>query len=724
MKTRLPVFLIGLLVLASVPLYAQGRILPHEFPHHRPIDSPLELRQLHTEISIENQLAVTKVEHHFYNPGRTWKEGRFFYALPKGAQIREFKMRINGKLTKAELLDSGPAKKIYEDIVRSMRDPALLEAMGSGLIQARVFPIEAQSEKVITLEYQELLQTEDGLTSYSLPMTSDSNSQTQTNVNLSITLRSPSPLKTIWSPSHALEVQKENPHFAKASFESKNRQALRDFELFFSQSKTPIGLDVMTHSDRHGNYFLFNLTPPWPSGKTDTPIDLILILDTSGSMAGDKIQQAKTALTQCLGQLDQNDRFAIIRFSTGAEAFANEWRSGDRESKTEARTFVDTFEALGGTNIQAAFEMAAQYPSSASRPQVTLFLTDGKPTIGVRDNDALLKTIAKNSNRVFPVGIGTEVNTHLLDRMAERTRGRRTYVRSDEDLEFKISRLFSKIQAPLFTDLQLKVQGIRIQQTTPQELPDLYHGSSLLVMGTYTGQGRGTIQLSGMLDGKRQTFEFNHRFQKSRNEHDFIPQLWARRRVGFLLDQIRLHGESEELKQEVVLLAKRYGLLTPYTSYLILEDEKDLSMAGVQSPVREMVAPATEEEHRQLGQTRNDFKKESGSESIRTSRSIHEMTIADAIVAKPKLGEAPEPSVGPGPEAIEVRLGRAFYLRNGIWTDSDWLDKPNRNTIDIEYGSKAYFQLLKDNPELAPILSLGQNLRIRFKDKNYRISSS
>jgi len=726
MKTRLNLSLTGLIFMAYLPLLAQGRILPPDFPHpHRPVDLPLELRQLHVDVRIENQLAITKVEHRFYNPGRAWKEGRFYYALPRGAQIRQFKMIINGKLTGAELLEAKEAAKIYEDIVRKMRDPALLEAMGSGLIQARVFPIEARSEKVITLEYQELLTSEDGLSSYVFPIKpGNSGAYTDTNFVLNLDLHSPSPLKTIWSPSHKLDVHKESARHAKASFEAKNHRAFRDFELLYSHNRKPVGIDVLTHTDRHGNYVLFNLTPPFPDPTEKPPIDLILILDTSGSMAGEKIDQAKAALIHCLNQLDRLDRFAIVRFSTGAEAFATDFKNGDPDTKRQAKKFVESFEALGGTNIQAAFEIAAQYEPEGRRPQVTLFLTDGKPTIGERDNDALLQKISNLSQRIFPVGIGAEINTHLLDRIAEKTRGRRTYVRSDEDLEFKISRLFSKIQAPLLTDLELRVRGVRIQQTTPNELPDLYQGGSLLVMGTYTGQGQATIELSGNLQGTRKTYRSNHHFPKTSFKHDFIPQLWARRRVGFLLDQIRLFGESDEIKQEIVRLAKRYGLLTPYTSYLILEDKADQDVAVNPSPRRQMVQPASESEQRQLRRYTDALREESGRDSVSASRAIQEMAEADAVVAKKQVGSGEALPGNLGPEKIEIRAGRAFYLRDGIWTDSDWQEVSDQKVTEMTYGSETYFQFLKSNPELRAILALGQRIHFHYKGKNYRINAS
>lgn len=712
------------LILMTGPLLAQGHIIAPDMSK-RPIHHALELRNLHIQVTIKDQLATTKIEHRFYNPGNRWKEGTFYYALPQHARVSGFEMLINGRPTKAELLDAKKAKGIYEDIVRRMKDPALLQAIGSDLLKARVFPIEARAEKVITLEIQQLLTPEQGIFAYHLPLNPKHQPTSgHTNLTLEVDVQTNAPIRTLWSPSHALDLVRDNDHRSRGSFESKNTTSIRPFELYFSQGKAFMGLDAMTHTDAFGRYFLLNITPRIPTPKKLPSKDLILVLDTSGSMAGAKLQQAKAAVLHCLDQLQPKDRFSIIRFSTDAEVFADTFQAAHAKQKTSAKTFVADFEAMGGTHIEAALQKVLALPKDEKRPQVVIFLTDGKPTIGQRNNDALVTLIKNHHARVFPVGIGNAVNTHLLDRLAETSRGSRTYVTPEEDLEFKVSRLFHKIKAPVLTDLTLSVDGVRISKLTPTTLPDLFQGSPLMVMGTYAGHGNATIRLEGKLEGVHQSYSFEHRFPKTAPDHDFLPHLWAKRRVGFLLDQIRLHGESEEVKNEIVRLAKRFGLITPYTSYLILEDEETRVGENSQGSEEFIIAPeaplVSRKSKASSKRAYEDLAIQSGDSSVEASQSLqtmaNEMVIAPPKDAKPSTPHKLESTVA-------VRQGRAFYLVQGEWRDSHLKKHPPEQEVTLAFGSKAYFDFVKKHPELKNILSLGQKILFKYQDKTYRITS-
>lgn len=695
---------------------AQGRLLPPPSPSfHHP---PLELQQVSATVTIEDQIATTRIQHRFYNPGRRWEEATFIYPLPKGAHITSFEMVIQGKPTQSELLDAKKARGIYEEIVRSMRDPALLESMGSDLLKARVFPIEAHQDKVITLTYQEVLTPDGGLTSYRLPFYSQTeHPHSAKTLLLEANLKVSQGLKTLWSPSHAMEFQRQGSHLAKGEFQSQSSQDMRSFELYYSQSDAALDVVNLTHNDAYGRYFLLQITPQLLESKVQLPPkDLIFILDTSGSMAGEKISQAKQALTHCLQKLRPQDRFAIIRFSTDAEAFAPTLRNATESELSKAYQFLESFEALGGTHMEAAFSLAKSYQSERSRSQVTLFITDGKPTIGERDQESLINLMAAKGSRIFPVGLGADLNTFLLDALASRSGTPRTYINNQEDLEFKISQLYSKVSSPVMTNPQLKVEGVRVQQLCPTTLPDLYRDQTLLVMGTYQGQGTATISLDGDWAGKKQHFQFQVKFPYENKKHPFLPALWATRRVGFLLDQIRLHGEAQELKDEIVILAKRYGLITPYTSHLILEDQDLQPSQATIDPLFRRLGQGREEARRNFEALRQD----SGDDSVLASKAIQGYSQTQSIAPSP---EAPAAKPGMASMPMVLRANRLFLLENGTWMESHLTATPAEETILI-FGSRAYFEFAHNNPELRPILSLGESLVFQNAGKIYRILPS
>ena len=214
-----------------------------------------------------------------------------------------------------------------------------------------------------------------------------------------------------------------------------------------------------------------------------------------------------------------------------------------------------------------------------TRPFTVIFFTDGLPTVDETDTDKIVKkTLAKNSGntRIFTFGVGDDVNAAMLDQLAEATRAVSTYVRPAEDIGDKVASLYGKISHPVLTDLRLTVgEQIRIHEVYPPKLPDLFHGNQLVVIGRYTGFGHQMVKLTGMVGSEKKEFVYELTFPErtaTDTGKDFVEALWARRKVGFLLDQIRVNGEKKELIDEVVVLAKKYGIATPYTSYLVVPD--------------------------------------------------------------------------------------------------------------------------------------------------------
>lgn len=710
------------MLLASA-LFADGFIMIPPRPEPRlprvlPTPFPLSVKYHRVNVDIKGSLARTSVDQEFVNPTGMRLEGTYIFPLPAGAVISDFSMEIDGKLTRAELLDAGKARAIYEDIVRSMRDPALLEYIGNGAFKVRIFPIEPRSTKRVKLSYSEVIRQDSGLSSYTYPLNTEKFSAAPLDdVAIRVNIESDRGLKTIFCPTHEVEIRRKGNKSATVGFEAKQTKPDKDFTLFFSTDDKGVGLSVLTHREPgEDGYFLLTVTPAYDTSAPVLPKDVTFVVDTSGSMAGAKMDQAKRALRFCLANLNAEDRFEIVRFSTEAEAMFGALRTATRSNVLFAQNFVDDLEPIGGTNSEEALTLALKTNAGndSSRPKVVIFMTDGKPTIGETNEDQLVKRV-RDANarhvRVFTFGIGDDLNTHFLDKLTEATRAARTYVTEKEDLEIPVSNFFEKIKSPVLVDVGIQYgTGIKAARTYPRDLPDLFKGSQLVVLGRYTGSGD-SVMLTGTVDGKKVSFVYPASFgTRDTNEH--IPPLWAAQRIGYLLDEIRLRGQERELVDEVTTLARRHGIITPYTSYLVMEDERH----RVARENHTFAAPPPPLSARMKGDY-DAMSAKAGAPSVQASREVEALKNAQNV-AQTKQGTERMGKLAANTKNIQ---GRAVYQVGENWVDSNVQAVKNTNVQRIQFASAAYFDLLKKEPLSAAFLALGRNVRFALKNQIYEV---
>jgi Ca-activated chloride channel family protein len=710
--------------------------------------APMEVQEQKVNIKVTDQIAETTVKQVFYNPNPSRLEGHFIFPVPKGAVLTDFRMDINGKMMKAELLEGDKARKIYEDIVRSAQDPALLEFAENDLYKVRIFPIEPRSTKRTRVTYKQVLKKDSGLVSYKYPLnTGKYSAKPIKTLSVKMVIESKTPLKSIYSPSHEVEIKRDGANKATIGYEEKNVLPENNFAIYFTPQKTELGLSLLTHrpdGDKDG-YFLLLLSPGIDV-KQDKVVekDVAFVLDTSGSMAGKKIEQAKKALEFCLHNLNDGDRFEVVRFSTEAETLFSELKEVSKASREKALNFVQGLKPIGGTAINDAMaETLKLRPKDSRRPFVVIFLTDGRPTVGITGENQIVKNVqdVAGKTRVFCFGIGNDVNTHLLDKITESTRAFSQYVLPSEDIEVKVSQFYTKINEPVMADPDVVVSWeANLKQFYPAPLPDLFKGDQLVVVGRYSGKGKGDLLLAGMVNGKQVKMEYPVEFLAESKEHDFIPRLWATRRVGYLLDQIRLHGENKELKEEVTTLAKKYGIVTPFTAYLILEDDRRNGVVAHRRLLGRI--DADEAAVRELGANFNRLKEDkSGAGAVAAARAQQSLAQAksatsslrksNAEAAKP--GQAGKPggttryfSRAGGGAAVQqtVRFvsGKCFYQNASCWIDSEVQNqKASVKKVRIKFGSKVYFKLLTDKPAALKWISLGKHVEFVLGDTHYEI---
>jgi Ca-activated chloride channel family protein len=560
------------------PAPAAGMLIPVEktLP-------PLAMLDHKVDIRIDDQVATTYIEQTFRNHTDRALEATYLLPVPKGANVNEFYMWVGGNKIKGELVEAAQARKIYADIVHRTQDPGLLEYMGTNLLRMKVFPVPAKGDQKVAIKYSYVAASDNGLVEFVYPLRTDGKAaSTLEKFSINVKLKSQHPLTNIYSPTHAITVTRPNENEAIVGFEKSQAILDKDFQLFYTPGSRDVGLTAITHrpnADQNGHFMLLISPRADLSKSQQVPRDMVFVLDTSGSMRGRRLTQAKNALNYCLNNLTPTDNFAIMHFATSVIKYANNLQTASRENIDAARQWVDKLEATGGTAIDEALRQALelQATSNPGRTFTVVFFTDGRPTIGETRPEKILHNVAdkiKQNTRIFSFGVGDDVNAQLLDALSDNSRAISTYVRESEDIEAKVSSLYGKISNPVLSNLKLTIgDGVTLNEIYPPQLPDLFHGSQLVVLGRYSGKGHTSIKLAGTVGMETKEFVYELNFaDKTNDDKAFVEDLWARRKVGYLLDQIRVNGEKKELVDEVVTLAKRYGITTPYTSYLLVPD--------------------------------------------------------------------------------------------------------------------------------------------------------
>lgn len=707
----------ALAVFLPSPAAADGIIVPDPSvcidcpPPPIPI-TQLNIRYHRVEVVIEDQLAVTRVDQVFHNPNDWQVEGTYIFPIPPGAAVTSFTLWVDGEPVKGEILDAEQARQTYEEIVRSLQDPALLEYAGQGAVQARIFPIPPDGERRIQLEYTQALTADQGLVRYQYPLNTEKFSvEPLEEVSISVQVKTSQPVRAVYSPSHPIDVSRSGENRFSAGYEDRNVRPDSDFVLYYSVG-TSEALHLLTYRDAgdpqdQDGFFMLLLAPRQNILHRVIPKDVILVLDRSGSMEGEKFSQAQEALRYMLDNLNEEDRFNIVTFSTAVETYAARLRPASEAN--DALRWVDRLSPVGSTDINRALLEAASL-ADRERPTYLIFLTDGLPTQGVTDSQAILDNFAGSASRnlrLFAFGVGYDVDTFLLDSLAQAHSGLSTYVQPGERLDEILSAFYAKISTPVLTDLELDFGEMDVYDLYPSPLPDLFLGSQIVVVGRYRQGGEATITLRGSADGETQTFRYPEQAfaQDNAGESEVLsslPRLWATRKIGYLLNQVRLQGADQEMIDQIVRLSIRYGIVTPYTSYLVTEP---------------MPLGAAEQER--IAQ--DQFNQMQGAPAAPSfGQAAVEKAAGEADLAQAEGGAAlPEEA------ADQVRIvGPYTFVSDGErWLDTRY-DPDMMRAIPVQFLSQSYFELLGAYPELGPALALGHRLVVLADGRAYEIVSA
>ncbi len=670
-------------------------------------------------VTIDNQIATTHIDQLFVNESDRLMEGTFLYPLPEGAAVSELTMWINGEPIESKILPKEEARAIYDEIVRSLRDPALLEYVDRNVIQANVFPIPPGEERRIEIEYTSLLSAESGLVHYTFPQAVGVASNLPLGEQaIRVEIDSAEPLRAIYSPTHPVDVAREGEFAAVAGYEAQNVVANQDFELYYTISAEAVGAHLLSYREPGSDGYFMLLAAPAAATEDVVAKDVIMVVDTSGSMESVKMDPAKLATKYVVDHLNPDDRFNLIAFGTSTRRFSDELLPVD--GLAAAEVFIDNLAALGGTNISTALLEAAQ-SVDPTRPTTILFVTDGNATEGITERADLISAVADDlppNARIFAFGVGNDVDPDLLDGLAQLYRGTTEYVREGETIDEEIGNFYQKISAPVLSDISLEIDGALVDQLYPVALPDLFIGSQLVVTGRYRAGGPVTVRLSGSVNGEPRTFTFDDQMLHDSGGDEFIPHLWATRAVGHMLREMRLNGENEELVQSVMALSTRYGIITPYTSFLIEEEDIWQQLGRDPQPVPEFEGEA--------GWSGVEEAAQEESVAIDMAEDVADLADADSVASSVNVqttAESEGVAAVPAENSVRVVDAKTFVLRSGVWIDTSY-DASRHTLRPVAFASDAYFDLISAEPELARYFALGNELVVVVDEMAFLVGES
>lgn len=779
---------------------------------HGGVSTGLSLDKQEITVEIDNNVAKTYIKQTFRNDTDRDLAGTYLFPLPQDATFSSFSLHIDGKAIEGQILAAAEARAQYEQIVRAMVDPGLLEYVDHKTVRARIFPIPKHGTKTVELEYTQLVKADGGMLKYRFPLKS-AQCMAVDETKIDLKLKSKEELRTIWSPSHTIKTDRKDAHSAVVSFNDKSTDSLseKDFSIYYTVSDKDLSTSLLSHkkADDDG-YFLMTLNPPI-TAKEVAAKDVVLIADTSGSMQGEKMDQCKKALKYVVDSLHPKDRFSLVRFSTDSEVFKSKLIEATPENKNSAKVFIDELEARGGTNIGDALSSGLEIinvADSESRPAYMVLMTDGQPTVGVTGMAELVSSVKpKRDIRLFDFGVGFDVNTQLLNKLAEEHHGTAQYVEPDEDLEITLSHFYQKISSPVLSDVKIAYEGVDVKDVYPKSVKDLFAGTPVMLIGRYKNGAPAKIKLTGCINGTSKSFDFPVSFAESEAGSSYLPRMWAMRRIGYLTDVAKANDENKEVVDEIVELSKRYGIISAYTSFLVTDpNEPTAFRANRMNPTQlpalvgatsapslqamaggtvrsfhddgpastiafresqrrpfqgrklgiahadamyatrggesfglafsskqkaaigsggkalasadsgEMPAIDSEKGERdRIEASKNAFAKSlaaaapSGEVAVRAQKSTDELKSADVLA---KAGTA---------GGVKAIGDKTFYFMNGFWVDSSFEKVKDPKVEEIEFGSEKYFELVRNESEIAPFLGAGQQVIVVFKGHCYKI---
>ncbi len=709
----------------ALPLLAQGRVVtscavprPRPQPTERaalPCTPSVSRIATSTVIDINGRIAQTTVTETFENRGATVGEADFLFPLPAGAAFEELRLEIDGELVAGEILDAARAKETYERIVRELRDPALVEWAGLGMVRTRIFPFRAGERRTVVVKHRHVLPRDGDAMRVSGTLVGVDDPRDERATGTFRIRWSNDSLGTPWSPTHTVNARAHSSDQRVRDVSLTGRAGDVVAYLPIRSTGRAAGVTVLTHNARGERHALVIVSPPRETPRA-MPRDIALVLDVSGSMQGTKMTQAIAAGKALLSSLQPNDRFRLIAFSDEITAQSPALVDATPVNVRRARSWLDALEARGGTNIGDALREALTSERDRSRDEsrlpLVLLVTDGQPTNGLRSAAILDSTSAwRGDARVFTFGVGEDVDASLVEQIALGARGAAQFVRPDESVERAVAVTAQRLSAPLLANVRVQLDGGQLRQLYAPYGTDLMAGQELVFLARYTGSSSGRLRVTGVSGGETRVVQSTYHFSARDSMNAFVPRLWAVQRVAALDAERRRHGANAEIDNELRLLGERFGVPTPLTSYLVLEPNAGVAQrtrgatAGG-SGTRLISVPAAPDMSAKAGNAAAPAVAFESARRAAEQRAVVTMSAADQM-----LGERDA-------DAGRARVvdGRLFDLVDSVWTDRRLVADRNwhpEQTVRVKPFSAAWMAIAQAVPALRESMALGDRVRVR-----------
>lgn len=579
---RLLMFFCFLMALSS-DIYAVGALYVRPRFSNQNYEK-MWIKKIDTKVDIQEQVAVTHVDQTFYNEMSQSVEAIYLFPLPSNATISGLVYWVNGVRYEASIKERQQAVNDYNQKLRQWMDPALLEYLGDNLFRLSIMPINANSDVRTEITYVEPLSYDFGNVKYLFKLnTLALSSKPLQTVSVSIDASSHFPYKRFTSPSHnnssAAKITKIADNHYTFFFGDENFYPDKDLTIEFETQRAGIEYHALSYkskpSDSLGtdNFYTVWITPPDSlTAGYEINKNIVFTADVSSSMDGKRMEQLKDALNNFLTLLSDKDKFNIITFGTFVNSFKDNLVPASQNNINDAKAFVFQLYALGMTNIDQAITKSLQQSYGDSSSNSVVFLTDGYPTWGDTISTSILSHAKQNNIknvRIFSFGIGDDISKSLLVNLAEQNHGYAKFIASNDSIALVVNDHFKRISKPVLTDITIDLGGLQSYDVYPKTINDLFWGSQLMQLGLYKTGGTYNVTLRGKIRSNPVEFKQSIYFTDTLGGHPFVPRLWAKEKIDYLLQLIDTYGETAELKKQVIDLSLKFHILTRYTALYV-----------------------------------------------------------------------------------------------------------------------------------------------------------
>jgi len=592
---------------ASMDEVQRGSLLLKSVTGAALLDAPMVKTDV--EMRISGMLARVSVSQQFHNPGSDWVEGVYVFPLPEDSAVDRLRMRIGERVIEGEIQEKAQARKSYEKAKRAGRKASLLKQARPNIFTTAVANIAPGEKITVEIEYQQNLRYDQGSfhirfplvvapryipgvplgadsvaafsgngwaqdtdqvpdASHITPPVVDPKSGVVNPVTIQVALDAGFPLVRLESPYHLIETVRDEHGIHQIKLKGGEVPTDRDFELVWTpQTGQAPHAALFAENWEQDEYALLMVMPPVGDMQAakQMPREVIFVVDTSGSMHGESIQQAREALKMALRRLKPADHFNVIQFNSQTYALFAGAMVADSHNINRALAYVDGLDAEGGTEMLSAVKLALDGQAHENRLRQVIFLTDGS----VGNETALFKAIQdrQGSSRLFTVGIGSAPNSHFMTRAAQFGRGTFSYIGKVDEVKQKMMALFNKLESPVLTDIHINWPGAAEVEMWPKRVPDLYLGEPVVVAARMA-QLRGQVVVEGRAGSQpwKRELQLN-----GGGRNPGVNLLWARRKIADLMDQKAQGRAKNEVRDEVLKVALRHKLVSRYTSLVAVD---------------------------------------------------------------------------------------------------------------------------------------------------------